>query len=182
MIYHIVYYILSLLLFNRFAHSAGPGREPQRVAAVGGAVDGPTHRWKGHVRSGSWQMSSRERRRQESDERREKREERRPRRDQPRPPEVLQGGRQRGTNSFLHRTAVGMDFWVFSCRGRGRREREQRREKTEERCAEAARGPERTAPEGDQSFFTPYRHGQGLVGVCMSGRRAEGVQQQGEEE
>ena len=38
-------------VFNRFAHSAGPGREPQRVEAVGGDVDGLMQRSKGQVRS-----------------------------------------------------------------------------------------------------------------------------------
>ena len=32
--------MISLSLFNRFAHSAGPGMVPQRVEAVGGGFDG----------------------------------------------------------------------------------------------------------------------------------------------
>ena len=43
--------LFLLFLFNRFAHSAGPGREPQRVEAVGGDVDGLMRRSKGQVRS-----------------------------------------------------------------------------------------------------------------------------------
>ena len=49
-------------LFNRFAHSAGPGREPQRVEAVWRAVDGLMHRSKWQSRSGIWEKSNSERR------------------------------------------------------------------------------------------------------------------------
>ncbi|MDA8609484.1 hypothetical protein N9L19_01055 [bacterium] len=47
----IIFIIITSLLFNRFAHSAGPGREPQRVEAAGCEVDGLMHRSKGQVRS-----------------------------------------------------------------------------------------------------------------------------------
>ena len=37
--------------FNRFAHSAGPGMEPQRVEVVGSGFDGLMQRSKGQVGS-----------------------------------------------------------------------------------------------------------------------------------
>ena len=64
--------IMLFLLFNRFAHSAGPGREPQRVEAVWRAVDGLMHRSKWQSRSGIWEKSNSERR-GKREERREKR-------------------------------------------------------------------------------------------------------------
>merc|ERR1711965_649215 len=60
------------MLFNRFAHSAGPGREPPRVEAVWRAAHGMMHRSEWQSRSGIWEKSNSERR-GKREERREKR-------------------------------------------------------------------------------------------------------------
>ena len=78
-------------------------------------------------------MSSGESRREKSEERRQKREERRQRTDPKRPPEVPKGGRQRGTNPFLHHTARGWDLWGPHLGTEGRGKRAEKREKREER-------------------------------------------------
>ena len=82
--------LVLLLLFNRFAHSAGPGREPQRVEAVGGDVGGLMRRSKGAGAKLDLRKERQRDKRQESRERREQNEERREQRDPQRPPEVPQ--------------------------------------------------------------------------------------------
>ena len=51
-----------------------------------------------------------------------------------------------------------------------REEREERREKTEDRPAEASRGPQMRPPEGGQPFSTPCRPGLGPLAASFRDR------------
>ena len=80
----------GFFLFNRFAHSAGPGREPQRVEAVGGDVGGLMGRSKGAGAKLDLRKERQRDKREESRERREEHEERREKRAE-RPEEAARG-------------------------------------------------------------------------------------------
>ena len=56
--------------------------------------------------------------------------------------------------------------------------REERREKTEYRHQEAARGPQKKPPEGDQPFSTPYRP---LLGPLAASSRDRGQREENRE-
>ena len=121
-------------LFNRFAHSAGPGREPHRVEAVGGR-----RRWlDGKIEGGRCEVGSEKgaAARQEGREQREKSAERRDKREE-RPPEAARGPAMKPPEG-------NQPFRAPYRHHKGAEKREERREKREER---REKRPQKRPPE-----------------------------------
>ena len=123
-------------VFNRFAHSAGPGREPQWVEAVGGDVDGLMRRSKGAGAKCDLRKEWQREKREESRERREQNEESREKKAE-RPEEATRGPEMKPPE--------GNQPFRAPCRPqKGAEKREERREKGEER---REKRPQKRPPE-----------------------------------